>query len=556
MLPITKKYSYEPIVYFVIIVIHLIPLFTGTFFPTSDGAAHLYNAELMKDMLLNKTPILTEFLEWNLYPDPNRFSHVYLATLLFFLPDFAAEKVVLASYLIFFPLGFRYLIKSINHQAIFLSVFSFPLMYNLSFWFGFYNFCFSMIFFFYFAGYWIRKRYQFTAKQMAVLIFFSICMYSAHPVAYVFSIVFVGLWIISDAFRTKVEAEPILEMHAASIIPWRLPAVNWPFLFKQVGVSILIYGITGGLLVYYVLHTGASTYYYPSNLLEQFFGLAQLIPLQFLAKDEIIMLVLLYQVLFCLLVVSVWRFRRVNHKHYLIVFGMVAGLGIYYIFGPDGAAGGSAMHPRIGLLFYICVIILASFHEWRLLTRRLVYVVIVLISLGLMAMRVKELQRIQSVFSEIMTAQNYIAPQSVTLPYCFYPIDAELERNFPLEYHPLKHYSNYLLLGKSAISLDNYEARTGYFPLNWKLQKINDPVQFNHLNDMMSEKEQVRSIAFHEKMIGQPVDYMTLVGTQSVVDKEMHTDVLAELDTDFELIYESEHKIIHVYRRKKQISLK
>ena len=169
-----KKPTYEQVTYFVLILLHLIPLFTGKFFPTSDGAAHLYNSDLMKEMLIGKAPILTEFLEWNLFPDPNRFSHIFLTFLLFFLPDNVAEKIVLATYLVFFALSFRFFIKSLNHRVIFLSVFSFPLMYNLSFWFGFYNFCFSLIFFFYFAGFWLRKRYRFTVKQIAILVFFTL----------------------------------------------------------------------------------------------------------------------------------------------------------------------------------------------------------------------------------------------------------------------------------------------------------------------------------------------------------------------------------------------
>ncbi|MDJ1467684.1 hypothetical protein QNI19_12555 [Cytophagaceae bacterium DM2B3-1] len=545
----TTSITYETIAFCVLLLIHLIPLFTGKFFPTSDGAAHLYNAELMKDMLLGTSPIHVEFLEWNIYPDPNRFSHVFLTTLLLVFPDYIAEKILLATYVILFAVSFRYLIRNINYKATFLSVFAFPLVYNLSFWYGFYNFCFSLIFFFLFVGYWLRTQYNYTLKRTIVLIFLTLCMYFSHPVSYVFSILFLGLWIVMDAFRRNKPVDYTHTGYWKRVFLLQIPKPDWTFLFRQTGMSVLIYGVTGILLLVYVLRIGASAYYYPSSKLTQVFQLTQLMPLQFLAQDETLLLGILYHVLFCLLIVCVIRYHRMSILHYVVLFGLLAGLALYYIFGPDGAAGGSGMHPRIGLFFYIYVVIFAAFYAWKLSTQRIVYMLVALISIGLMIVRTKELLRLQSVFDEIMTAQEHIPAHAVTLPYCFYPIDSTLERNFPIDYYPLKHYSNYLLLGKKGISLDNYEARTGYFPLNWNLDKISDPVQLNHLNDVMYEKEHVRSIEFHEEMIGQPVDYVTLVGVHAT-DKSLHKDVMTELEEEFDLIYESDNRIVHVYKKK------
>ena len=538
--------SYETALFYVLLVLHLIPLFTGLYFPTSDGVAHLYNADLMKDMLLGRAIVPLEFLEWNLHPDPNRFSHYVLVALMLFLPDFVAEKVLLASYLIFFPLGLRYLLKSLNHNAAFLAVFGFPMAYSLSFWFGFYNFCFSLVFFFYFVGYWLRIRYQYNVLRLTVLILLTVCLYFTHPVSYLFSIAFLGLWIISESYQNN---QAFLSPYRANIKSWTIQHINWSFLFRQAGIMVLVYGLTGALLLIYIFRIGASTYYYPVSWWGQASKLIRLAPLEFLGVDEALVLGLFSSALFTLLIVSILNYQRVNIFRYSTVLSLLVGLGLYYLFGPDGAAGGSALYPRIGLLFYIFIVLFAGLVNWKPKAQRIIFYPVAVLSLVLLGIRTNEYRQIQRVLDEIMTAQPYIPDNAITLPYCFYPVDLSLAHNFPAAYHPLKHYSNYLLLGKTAVSLDNYEARTSYFPLNWQTQKIADPVQLNHLNDVVSVGDKIPLVRFHDDIIGQRVQYVLLAGVHTVADKTPHTALFNELESEFDLVYESKNKIIHVYRR-------
>ena len=87
--------------------INLFPVLIFKFFPTMDGAAHLYNSNLIGSLLFESNPQLNSFFCFNPEPVPNWTGHLFLSVFNCFLPAFIAEKVLLIFYFIGLPYAFR-----------------------------------------------------------------------------------------------------------------------------------------------------------------------------------------------------------------------------------------------------------------------------------------------------------------------------------------------------------------------------------------------------------------------------------------------------------------
>ncbi len=86
--------------------------------------------------------------------------------------------------------------------------------------------------------------------------------------------------------------------------------------------------------------------------------------------------------------------------------------------------------------------------------------------------------------------------------------------SFRHELHPFNSIVNYLPIGKDAIILSKYEARTFSFPLLRRYDRIPDFGKLSRLEEYVSS--QVMSIEHYENTIKQSVDYVVILGLDSL----------------------------------------
>ncbi|MGI4833999.1 MAG: hypothetical protein ACRYFK_11110 [Janthinobacterium lividum] len=67
---------WENWVFWLLLGAHLLPLWSHRYFLTVDGPAHLYNAWLLKAMLMHPSNTAHQLLAFNFNPEPNYLSHV------------------------------------------------------------------------------------------------------------------------------------------------------------------------------------------------------------------------------------------------------------------------------------------------------------------------------------------------------------------------------------------------------------------------------------------------------------------------------------------------
>jgi hypothetical protein len=89
----------ESLVFLIVGLGLLIPIWAVHWIPTQDGPSHLYNARILSDLFWSDSSYYADYYGINLTfrSLPNWFSHVALASLMGIFPPLVAEKVLLSA---------------------------------------------------------------------------------------------------------------------------------------------------------------------------------------------------------------------------------------------------------------------------------------------------------------------------------------------------------------------------------------------------------------------------------------------------------------------------
>src|SRR5262249_12678023 len=130
----------EPAAFWVLALLHLVPVWAYPYLPTQDGPAHLDNAQILKDYGDPAAGYQT-FFELRNEPIPDLTSHLLLAALLYVAPPLVAEKLLVSLYVLGFAGSFRYFLGAFGPRCRPLSWAGLLLVYQRNFWMGFWNYC-------------------------------------------------------------------------------------------------------------------------------------------------------------------------------------------------------------------------------------------------------------------------------------------------------------------------------------------------------------------------------------------------------------------------------
>lgn len=86
--------------------LQLIPIWSVRYLPTSDGATHLYNSWVLREILTGRAegPI-KEYYEINWRPNPNWFGHAFMAAAMGVVAPVVAEKLFVSVTILMFCAG-------------------------------------------------------------------------------------------------------------------------------------------------------------------------------------------------------------------------------------------------------------------------------------------------------------------------------------------------------------------------------------------------------------------------------------------------------------------
>ena len=83
--------------FLVLALLQLVPVWAPVYFPTSDGPSHLYNAFVMRELLLHHGGPIAETYAIDWHPYPNVLCHIVLAMLLGIFSGAVAEKILVSA---------------------------------------------------------------------------------------------------------------------------------------------------------------------------------------------------------------------------------------------------------------------------------------------------------------------------------------------------------------------------------------------------------------------------------------------------------------------------
>lgn len=524
---ITTNRYFETSLFFIVALINLLPALENRFFPSMDGAAHLYNAKLISLLIMEDNDLLHMFYTFNEVLVPNWIGHFILSVSGYFLPAYLAEKVLLIIYFLGLPFAFRALIRTIAPHSSVISFFIFPFTYSFLFTLGFYNFSLAIMLMCIALTLALRSNSEVWSGKLTVGISaLLILTYFSHIVICGLVMLFLGLKVIWDLLYAYIEDRA----NFMSVI--RLTS-------KRLGRLLVASAIPLALSFNYFssMHSGESSYEYleRGQLIDWIYSIKPLISY----NDEIEGAETSKMCFIMALMLGIGIFERVNRllrdkkasitkagrtkairaDDIWAIFGLVCLLMYFFLPNSDGKAG--FISVRLALLFflfwtlYLAVQKLPKWFNWVCTLAFLFF------SFNLNNYYSTVSHSLSKIARDCEETSRHIDRNSIVLP---------------LNYHPnwlSAHFSNYLGIDKAVVILENYELDVRYFPLRWKEASI--PTTFLGDNTFSNDIcRDWKSNSNNEKL---PIDYVFLLG--------QFPEDLGNCDRQMKDLLTEKYKLVH-----------
>ncbi|MCK4677324.1 MAG: hypothetical protein KAT48_04260 [Bacteroidales bacterium] len=523
----------ELFVFFLLIIINLIPVYSCKFFPSLDGASHLYNSNLINQLIFSDNELVHSFFRINNKLVPNWTGHFILSLFNSFLPAYIAEKILLSIYIIGLPVAFRSLTIRISSPSNYLYFLIFPFIYSFIFFLGFYNLCIGMMLLFFIMSYWLKVEGNLNPKSALILFILITLLYFTHPFifgifAFIFTLIFIQLFIrdmINGSSRKKITGSYM----------------------KKTLLVIFAFSVSMGLFIVYYLSI-------PSATLNQFIERYELIQWIKIIRPIISLHIQiegaytakLFYLIGALIIIAVfirienfrikvdkWNFSSFYY-HFLdkndiwLLLSMIF-LIIYFV-SPNATGYVGHLSARIGLIFFLFLIIWISSQKFPQWLNIFAIIFILFINFSLNRFYVRETKELNETVLEYDKASSYVKKNSIVLPV-----------NYSQHWLHL-HFSNYLAVDKPLIILNNYEADMEYFPVTWNKQNLpqvqfgNEPLINTCLQWRYSNQTEIKKI-----------DYVLIGGDVTNKQDNCLNEINNILQNNYQLIYSSTKIPLNLY---------
>ena len=522
-----------------LLVIHLLPVWIFTYFPTQDGASHIYNSYVLKEYHKHENYRLREVYELRLTLFPNWTSHAFLALLMYVFPPIICEKILISMCIGLLPLSLFYFLNSVQKGKTLFGLVGFIFAYNYLLHMGFYNFVLSISLFFFTLGYWWKRRNEFTVANIGILYVLLMATYLTHYQSYAtlmmaltFFSVFLSLY---EALRKTWGYKGIsgenektlaskLKTFGAKLKPTFLFLVTMlPAYFIMISYFLDRPRRAGG-------HKGFEW------LKEYFFSMKSLVSF----RDEHILigrvLLVVFAVAFLLTLIErirhVYRFSRssesedtnerlwtkiVNSRDLFLLLAII--LTVMYFTFPWVGYGGGWINDRIHL--YIFLVLLPFFSIS--LHKYIKYAtggIIIALSLWHLGYNIQTYYLLNKDIADAVSSAGLLDKHTIltSRPAEWNGVSDSLGWE-PKYVAPFGHTECFLAARNGIAYLKNYEAKTDHFPLRYR----------------------DRDFSARRWKTSFDADHLVLWRTEY--------DEIEELEDDFELIHSNNHN--RLYRRKR-----
>lgn len=175
-----KNQKSEILLFWTLVIIGTLPLLSSKYYGTLDGPSHLYNGNIIKELLLGRYSEYENLFSFNPLWVPNWLGHFLFAILGLLFPDYMTEKIVILTYLILTPYFFRKICLHFSPENKFLSYLMIPFAHNHLLYLGFFNFSLGITLFLATVSYVLSIQDNFRTKHIIGLAILLLFVYFSH----------------------------------------------------------------------------------------------------------------------------------------------------------------------------------------------------------------------------------------------------------------------------------------------------------------------------------------------------------------------------------------
>jgi hypothetical protein len=412
------------VLFLIIALFHLLPIWRVHYVPTVDGPSHLYNAQVLHE-LAKGTPEFARVFRADLRPFPNWLGHILLFLALCIAPPLVAEKIVLSAIVLLFLGGCWKLAGVIDPRSRVYAFLVMPLAYSALLQMGFYNYFLGAGLALFAIAAWWESR---TALSGILLL---LC-YFAHAIPAMVALLMIAvIWIIRRRWRW-MELLPIAP--TVALLAWfalqpKPPGGDWTW--------------TGAFVWQPLLRV----------MLLLTFDMRQL------TFGTILGGVMLLLIAITIAVENIhWKRRRImiGERDAFFVLTLIA--VALYLAAPLGVQEGFVLKARLVIFPYVLLL------PW--LTPRLARLPVALLLAIVAILNVLFIRdawkRNDKLIAPAVMPFAAAAPLRTVVPLIF-------DRGSPASLHPLlSHAASYGMLDRRLIDLGDYEAALGFFPVAYR----------------------------------------------------------------------------------------
>jgi hypothetical protein len=530
-----------------VIMIHLIPLWIFTYFPSQDGPVHLNIANVIRQYYSPDLDVFREYYVLNKDLDPNWATYLVLVSLMYIVPPLVAEKILLSSYIILLPLSTCYALRSIRPTTGLLTLLVSPFIYNNLLHMGFYNFSYSLPMFFFVLGYWLRYRDRLTYNRTFTLAFLSLLLYFCHLVSLVITYTAIILLTMVECaqhiHRRRVDLYELWQAFGTQILPLiyaLLPACILALIFLDRQGMTATNRLSAWTLLQGLLNLRVLISYDPFEV--------------WCSRALVVLFVIVTFSLFASKVVH--RHRGHWNSFFLVVIAYI----VIYFIAPNAMSNGSEINVRLSLYPFLALILwfeghsLSKMKEWRMAIYALG------IALMLLGLHTIQYVTLNSFLEEYLSGTHLIAPNTTLLSLVFSKHTGEIVSGAP---SPFLHASGYIAAQRNIIALSNYQPTTGSFPIIFR-PHLTPPLHIAIVNErrhkssleagsdaLQNEPPDVDFLTYPHRTGGH-VDYVLVWDVrQEQHNLEATHSIFRQLQAHYELIYTSPRRgLMQLYRWK------
>ena len=325
-----------------VIVTHLALLVAVPYLATADGASHLGLAVGLWDTLIGGGGVVEDYAVLDFAPFTNLVPDVPMGLLARTIGAQMAEKLVVAGFVAGFPLAVAYAVRGVDPRRWWLAFAALPFSFPFVLHYGFYPFCYGLMGFVVVAGYVVRHRSGWTAREAAVLLVLLTLTYMAHVLPFGLAVAFIGIESLMDWVESGLRALPAVIRRWLPALAAATPGLVLTGLLVTVGLGdTQTDAITDGRFA----GGGVSPLVELIGVLSLSYG-----TVIFDLREAIVMAVLAGALAILTLIALVGRVRqpRIERNDATLVFALLVVLAVVVLpSGADFAAGGSHLGQRL-----------------------------------------------------------------------------------------------------------------------------------------------------------------------------------------------------------------